>query len=594
MIIDPLTGLLLPRSYWGHQASLRQLGYLAFLGWEQVTDISMTDEQIIELVPLMQTETILIAVSMLSIISTNNPSRPERIRQLQIELARQICTPGQALRIERLIQSGRGDVIAHQEQLLIAAILAFLYGQPGPPQDTSLQPFGKLLLGINDLLNANKEHPTTLQDIILPILSRQQAIALSGQPRYQLARYFDLLVTRSRQRSDAKCNLDAVFHTHAQISLEEYMAFGLLYLEPFWNATTVYDLQQKDFLQRIRLLESQVRDPQLLQRCQSLFSHDAQTFRAIWSDKREHPLIGLSFLPFQQHPLFGLTNGSAIPIDFSFLLDKMSVGAYWLLHEYFRTDDPKNGVRRFTSHIGPLFQDYITDLLKRTFPLRTQRFYGEKEFLQNSQGTQQGKQQKCCDGILLSGRSLVLFEMTDTGLPIQTLVEGNPATFQNQIERKFKQKIEQLNETFDRLAQHTLDVPNLERSAITDVYPVLVLLQPFPQHAATWSKLRECAKTPGKHPFGDPDTQVYVHPPQILTAEELEMLEPLLLTDSLLLPALLAEKMSNEETAMISMKNYLLRWKRVAEQPNQHMLRLYENATSRLGDILKDHIAFAE
>jgi len=593
MIIDPLTGLSLPKSYWERQAFLQHSGFLAFLGWEKVNGTAMIEEELIELVSSLHTETTLIALSAISIILANTPAQVDQIHQVQSALARQICTPEQAHRIELFIQSGRGDVIAHQEQLLVAAILAFLYGQPGLPEDTSLHLFGRLLLGINDLLNY-EQRGTTFQDIMITLASRRQAIALSGQPRYQLARYFDLLVTRSRKKSSATCDLDATFQSHASISIEEYMAFGFLYLEPFLDARTVYDLQQKNFLQRIHHIESQVRDPQLLERCQPLFSRDADAFQAIWSDKREQPLVGLSFLPFQQYPLFRMSNGSAIPIDFSFLLDKMSMGAYWLLHAYFRTDDPQNGVRRFTSYSGDLFEDYIIDLFKRTFPFRTQRFYHEKEFLQAPKSTRRGKQQKCCDGVLISGNSLVLFEITDAGLPVQTLIAGNPTTFQNDVTRKFKGEIEQLNETFDRLAQHTLDVPGLDRNAITDVYPVLVLLQPFPQHAATWDKLRKCAKTPGQYPFGDSGTQVFVHPPQILTAEELEMLEPLLLTGSLLLPALLAEKMSSEETATISMKDYPLRRKRVKEQPNQSMMHLYDDATGRLYDILRDRIAFVE
>jgi hypothetical protein len=593
MIIDPLTGLLLPKSYWEHQAFLRHLGYLVFLGWENVNGTAMTEEELIELASSFHIETTIITLSAISIILTNTPVQVEQIHQVQNALTRQICTPEQAHRIELFIQSGRSDVIAHQEQLLVAAVLAFQYGQFGLPEDTSLHPFGRFLLGINDLLNY--EQPgTSIQDTMINLASRRQAIALSGQPRYQLARYFDLLVTRSRKKSVEICDLETTFQSHASMSIEEYMAFGFLYLEPFLNARTVYDLQQKGFLQRIHHIESQVRDPQFLERCRSLFSHDANAFRALWSDKRGQSLIGLSFLPFQQYPLFRMSNGSAIPIDFSFLLDKMSIGAYWLLHEYFRTDDRQNGARKFTSYVGMLFQDYITDLLKRTFPFRTQRFYDEEEILQASKITRRGKQQKCCDGILVSGKSLVLFEITDTGLPIQTLIEGDPAKFQKDITRKFKQKIEQLNETFDRLAQHTLDIPGWDRNAITDVYPVLVLHQPFPQHAATWEKLGECAKIPGQYPFGDSETYVYVHAPQILAAEELEMLEPLLQTGSLLLPNLLTEKMGNEETATISMKDYLLRWKRVNEQPNQQMMSLYDKATDRLRDILSDHIAFVE
>ena len=114
----------------------------------------------------MRTETMLLAISMISTITTNTPSRVEMIRQQHSEWAQRLCTPKLAQRIELLIRSGRGDAIVHQEQLLLAARLAFLHGQPGSSEDSPLEPIGELLLGINDLFNYGQQ-ATTPQELII-------------------------------------------------------------------------------------------------------------------------------------------------------------------------------------------------------------------------------------------------------------------------------------------------------------------------------------------------------------------------------------------------------------------------------------------
>lgn len=593
---DPLTGLWLPQSYWIDQELRRRSGVRIMLGWSDIMGDHLPDERLIELVASMRTETMLITLSMISILSTDDPPQIEKIHEQHCQWARELCTPAQALRVERLITSGRGDMIIRPEQLLIAAKLAFLYGQTGPAEAVPLDAIGELLLGINDLFSS--EHQVnTLQELLIPLLSRTQSAALGGQPRYQLPRYFDLLVTRSRKK--AQCDLDTAFLRQTGIPLEEYMAFALFYLEPFTGASRIADLRQKNFLHRLRLNETQVRDPHFLQRCQQLFARDTEAFRTLWSSIGDHPLRGWNFQLFQQYPLFRMSNGSAIPISLPFLLDKMSLGAYWLLHESFRTADSEHGVQTFTAHIGKLFEEYITDLLLRTYSAGgPERFFDEQSILRASPHMQQarrrGKQPKCCDGVLVSGTSLVLFEMTATTLPAQTLMEGDPVTFESGLHYKFAKKIDQLTQTFDGLAQYRLNLPELDRSSITHVYPVLVLLYPFPQHLATWELAYELAQPSGWYRFGETDAQTYVHAPQILTAEELEILEPLLRAKSFSLPDLLAQKMERKETATMSMKSYLLDWRQMEQQPNEYMLNLFEHTFHVLEGVLKRMINLVE
>ncbi|WP_220211760.1 hypothetical protein [Reticulibacter mediterranei] len=256
-------------------------------------------------------------------------------------------------------------------------------------------------------------------------------------------------------------------------------------------------------------------------------------------------------------------------------------------------------MQTFTHYIGDLFQDYMTDLLARIYAdTPSERFFDEEAILQSSpqmlQASKKGKTPRCCDGILVSRNNLILFEMTVTSLPIQTLIEADPTTFRNDVRRKFQHKIEQLAHTFDGLAQQMIKLPGLKRETITHIYPVLVLLQPFPQHSISWEHLGTFGKKPGKYVFGDAGSEVYVHVPQILTAEELEILEPLIHSGSFSLPTLLAQKTRSDITASMSMMHYLFLWNHITEQSNQHMLELYEVAVHRLREILTHAITFAE
>jgi hypothetical protein len=66
-----------------------------------------------------------------------------------------------------------------------------------------------------------------------------------------------------------------------------------------------------------------------------------------------------------------------------------------------------------------------------------------------------------------------------------------------------------------------------------------------------------------------------VYNPQILTSEELEMLEPFLYKGELSLPDLLQGKLNNRSTEFFSMKTYLLSYLQLREQINDYMHALF-------------------
>ncbi len=578
-----MTEIWLPRKEIQQQA-----GILTFITWSDVTGSRMGLDELRMLISSMCTEALMNLISTISIIQTNTPRWDlSFIHSQQCNLARNICTPEIAGKVERLITTGRRDVLAHEEQLLLGARLALLYGQPGPaeiPAENALGKLGEFLLGVSEVLQSGEDISPAPDELMVSLVLRRQANSRNEQLRYCLARYFDLLVMRTCRVSQPECDLDKAFLEKIGLAIEEYMALAFMYLSPFYNVTEVMQLQAMGFHDVIKRYEEQIRTPELREQCRQLFSQDASGFRAdLQADACD--TARYSFLPFKRKPLFRTVNGSAIPISLPFLIETVAMGAYWHLLDYYSAIGGRKGVQTFAGYMGKLFQPYVTELLERTYTgagCGDQHFYGEQEIIASSPKAPQGEHPPF-DGILISEKSIVIFEMGVMSLTATIMEQADPAHYIESLKRDFVRKIEkQLNRAFQGIAEGIWSAPGLDRSKILHVYPVLALLHPFPQAVATWKPLWEVALPRGWYRCGGEVLMTQVYEPQILVAEELEMLEPRLHEDELRLPALLQRKLSNSTTAGISMKNYLLNYLQVKERPNDHMLVLFKTATDRL------------
>ena len=152
-----------------------------------------------------------------------------------------------------------------------------------------------------------------------------------------------------------------------------------------------------------------------------------------------------------------------------------------------------------------------------------------------------------------------------------------------QLIQRFTAKIRQLNRAFEALARGTWRIPGVDLTQISTVYPVLALLHPFPQTVSTWRPLRDAGLPRYRQIQG---TRIMISEPQLLTAEECEMLEPLLHAGEYSLPALLQQKLNRPETASMSLKNFLLTALQVQERPNEYLRGLFTTVTDELGAIL--------
>lgn len=568
---------------------------LTYIPWSEVAGAFSGINRLRELASSLSAESMLLYIGTMSIILNNTPWDLDILHAQQCDLAQYLCTPEVARRVAHCIETRSGDVLIHEEQLLFAAKLALCYGQPGPAKDISLEQFGELLLGINDLLRQEEVETATIHEVMIVRSLRRRGLVRNEQTRYLLPRYFDLLVTRARGKVLAGVDFDRMFLDAVGFTIEQWMAFAFLYAVPFTGVSSIKELQDKGLLTMIQRWEGQVRDPEVLNRCQRLLSRKRAAFRSELLPVGAE-VIRADNLPMQEHPLFRFEDGSAFPISLPLLMEKGTMGVYWMLHKLFSQKDPKEGVRTFTAFVGQLFQEYVTDLFKRISSHSSdssQHFYDEQAILATSKRTRQHLNPPF-DGVVLSNDSLILIEMSTVALSAQVMETGDASAFSAVIQRSFVPKIKQLKAAFQGLADGTWQVPGLVRNTIRHVYPALVLLHPFPQTVATWQPLKAVATTPDWYRFGGPLFTTYVHEPQILTAEELEMLEPLLCRGEQSLPSLLSDKVSHPETAVMDMKTFLLAVRRIQERPNEHMLALYTTVTMRMREMLKEHLAFPD
>lgn len=272
-------------------------------------------------------------------------------------------------------------------------------------------------------------------------------------------------------------------------------------------------------------------------------------------------------MPFKERPLIRIEEGSSpIPVSFAFMLQKLATGPYWLLHSPFAASHPERGVQNFKGVIGTLFEDYVQEALTRAFaPVSDALFVEEKAI------TGGGKGIKKPDGVLQQGSSLVVFESSATVLSDAVVVASDSVRFNHEIRAKHRAKAAQLRQAVEALVTGHLVAPGVDMSRVTVVHPVLLLLYPFPQHLFTVKPLRDVV---AEGPIQN--TGITLKSLTIMTAEEVEIVEPLVSGGDATLPALLDRKASHSVDHDTSLKNFLLNSGIAGAAENPNMRQLYD------------------
>jgi hypothetical protein len=554
------------------QGAIRQV-----LGWQDLRPgDSTTLEKIKSLAAAVRTESVIYLCSMLQLFmhSIRGPAGDSR-RQQQIAFVRELFPDDLVRDVTRRLDEGETDYVFHEEQLLLTAALSIRYGQTGPRADWNKQIGAELSLRVTDSLGM----PINSDDEILGLTIRRLGAFNNEQERYLLPRYFDLMVTRARKRFGSPSPADLAFRSATGLSIEEYLALGFAYVGFFSGIRTVADLTRTGFDTIVGSLEAKMAKAPEARAVRDIMTTDAPSYAdQLPALAQLDQLPMTSFAAFYEKPFVRVSNGSALPLSMALAYQRLSIGIYWTIFEAVRGSD--SGVVDINSFLGALFQDYATDALRAAYlNHRSGTFVGEADI------TGSGGQISSPDGVVAEGSIWTSIEMTISSLTMKTVLNADAVGFRHELRQdKFNKKFGQPVASLSNVLSGKLTHRALRIDQVTDIFPVLLMLQPFPQFLNTWPEI-DAVYTPPAQVRG-PKGPIRVHRLQILTAEELEMLEQGIRHGATLADALLYKE-RRDPTRMLSMKNAILTSGIAHENPSERMKGLLDGMAAALKPILQ-------
>jgi hypothetical protein len=182
--------------------------------------------------------------------------------------------------------------------------------------------------------------------------------------------------------------------------------------------------------------------------------------------------------------------------------------------------------------------------------------------------------------------SIVVIEATVRTIPLEAMLGGVSGEVDGYLTR-IAEKFGQAGRFIRDLADGRVRLSDVSASTPVEAFPVVVLLHPFPQHYATWEALE--AEIHGRRHLDVAGQWIEVRNPQILTAEELEMLEPHV-RRGMSISALFREKVESAQWRHRSMKDFLIKWKNLEDRENQQLDALFHDAFDRVRPAMRRHL----
>lgn len=190
---------------------------------------------------------------------------------------------------------------------------------------------------------------------------------------------------------------------------------------------------------------------------------------------KDPPRVDYNLLPLREKPIFFVKDGRAIILDPIFYSEKASIGPLFLL--------PQEKREKAFADFGKAFEDYVCNILERTFPDITGAV--NKRLSCNIVGTVQKGQEVEIDACLNDVADIVLFE-TKTGLIREDkILIDDYEKYLHHLREKYVEShqgnkgIGQLAKIINMLASRKWLGENQEFSEAERIFPVLVVHDPL-------------------------------------------------------------------------------------------------------------------
>jgi hypothetical protein len=203
----------------------------------------------------------------------------------------------------------------------------------------------------------------------------------------------------------------------------------------------------------------------------AFFADTSTTRTKLKASLTKTPRHDNDFTLFRSTPLIRDTD-AFFPIDFSFLAEKLESGPFWRVHKHL----PPERRDAFHSYWGRIFERYINFLLEGSCGKGGPNvFYADPRYARSPD-------EQVCDGIIISGRSIILLEYKGSTFTSEGKYGGNLETLRQEIETKLVGTVEkrkgvlQLVKAVETLGPQNTDriAEGIDLSGIAVVFPVLI------------------------------------------------------------------------------------------------------------------------
>ena len=239
--------------------------------------------------------------------------------------------------------------------------------------------------------------------------------------------------------------------------------------------------------------------------------------------------------------------GGLLVIDLEFLIDRVTAGLYWLVHDRLKAEEGEQSRRAWTQAWGAMVEAMVEEELRPHAPAMLgagSTFFTEEDLGRAYPG------RKTADVVIDGGSALVALEIVSGRPSTNTVLNGSPNALRADLERIVFKKVRQLDDSVKCLLENPDALLGSVESS-RPIQPVVVAAGGFAMSPVTAGAINEYCR---EH---DLLSHPRVRSLAVITIDEIEMLEGLRESRSIALPEVLHE-WKNSSLADVSLRNFLL------------------------------------
>lgn len=290
----------------------------------------------------------------------------------------------------------------------------------------AMNDFAKAYLIVNGLLDAGfsaQSDSETIEasDLLVDSIPFQE-YATNSAPEV----YTKHLTVRSKeflrmlQEDKSKLDVNDIFYQNTGLTLQEYQNLIFLIFTYYWNFTAEEICGQELVTDKSLFFNPNGQSDEFTPLYQKLIPLISVSIDDLKNKVDRNPKYVDEFRLWRDRPILKISEDKVICTDFTFLLDKLHTGAFWLFRQKLITNKNDKGV--FGNLWGDVFEDYAASVIKRGLdshsPSQQEKVIIKAEYNQK-------RKVECADVAVCGDNTLTLFECKSTILSAECKFSGD-------------------------------------------------------------------------------------------------------------------------------------------------------------------------